>query len=141
MIGNEDGLSVYELHIAVKDHCFGFGREDRLVGVTVMQLKDIENQVSIKIKVTPSFLVCTCVYFSGLMCMLAFAGTSYSNGRDWSNHFAYFVTTNQRRSGQRLCQAQIGSSRRTRSSTTRRLRTLKKLPDRKTSSKRKEKKS
>lgn len=46
MIGNEDGLSVYELHIAVKDHCFGFGREDRLVGVTVMQLKDIENQVS-----------------------------------------------------------------------------------------------
>ena len=48
MIGNEDGLSVYELHIAVKDHCFGFGREDRLVGVTVMQLKDIENQVSIQ---------------------------------------------------------------------------------------------
>ena len=47
MIGNEDGLSVYELHIAVKDHCFGFGREDRLVGVTVMQLKDIENQVSL----------------------------------------------------------------------------------------------
>ena len=47
MIGNEDGLSVYELHIAVKDHCFGFGREDRLVGVTVMQLKDIENQVSV----------------------------------------------------------------------------------------------
>jgi len=46
MIGNEDGLSVYELHIAVKDHCFGFGREDRLVGVTVMQLKDIENQGS-----------------------------------------------------------------------------------------------
>ena len=48
MIGNEDGLSVYELHIAVKDHCFGFGREDRLVGVTVMQLKDIENQVSVE---------------------------------------------------------------------------------------------
>ena len=54
MIGNEDGLSVYELHIAVKDHCFGFGREDRLVGVTVMQLKDIENQVSIKIKLSIS---------------------------------------------------------------------------------------
>ena len=45
MIGNEDALSVYELHIAVKDHCFGFGREDRLVGVAVMQLKDIEDQV------------------------------------------------------------------------------------------------
>ena len=46
LIGNEDALSVYELHIAVKDHCFGFGREDRLVGVAVMQLKDIEDQVS-----------------------------------------------------------------------------------------------
>jgi len=46
LIGNEDALSVYELHIAVKDHCFGFGREDRLVGVAVMQLKDIEDQGS-----------------------------------------------------------------------------------------------
>ena len=46
LIGNEDALSVYELHIAVKDHCFGFGREDRLVGVAVMQLKDVEDQVS-----------------------------------------------------------------------------------------------
>ena len=45
LVGNEEGLSVYELHIAVKDKCFGFGREDRLVGVAVMQLKDIENQV------------------------------------------------------------------------------------------------
>ena len=43
LIGNEDALTVYELHIAVKDHCFG--REDRLVGVSVMQLKDIEDQV------------------------------------------------------------------------------------------------
>ena len=50
LIGNEDALSVYELHIAVKDHCFGFGREDRLVGVAVMQLKDIEDQVSYKVK-------------------------------------------------------------------------------------------
>ena len=47
LIGNEEGLSVYELHIAVKDHCFGFGREDQIVGVAVMQLKDIENQVII----------------------------------------------------------------------------------------------
>lgn len=46
LFGNEDALSVYELHIAVKDHCFGFGREDRLVGVAVVQLKDIEDQVS-----------------------------------------------------------------------------------------------
>ena len=36
-------MSAYELHISVKDYCFG--RDDRLVGVSVMQLKDIINQV------------------------------------------------------------------------------------------------
>ncbi|CAH1977369.1 unnamed protein product [Acanthoscelides obtectus] len=39
MIGNEEQLDCYELHICVKDYCFA--REDRLVGVAVMQLKDI----------------------------------------------------------------------------------------------------
>ena len=43
MIGNEERTSAYELHIGVKDYCFG--RDDRLIGVCVMQLKDIENQV------------------------------------------------------------------------------------------------
>ena len=51
LLGNEEGLSVYELHIAVKDQCFGFGGKDRLVGVAVMQVKDIENQVIINNKV------------------------------------------------------------------------------------------
>ena len=50
LLGNEEGLSVYELHIAVKDQCFGFGGKDRLVGVAVMQVKDIENQVIILLK-------------------------------------------------------------------------------------------
>jgi protein unc-13 len=36
-------LSAYELHIGVKDYCFG--RENRLIGVSVMQLKDIMDQV------------------------------------------------------------------------------------------------
>ena len=36
-------MTAYELHISVKDYCFG--RDDRLVGVSVMQLKDIINQV------------------------------------------------------------------------------------------------
>ena len=44
IIGNEDASSSYELHIGVKDYCFG--RDDRLIGVSVMQLKDIQNQVS-----------------------------------------------------------------------------------------------
>ena len=36
-------MSSYELHIAVKDYCFG--RDDRLIGVSVMQLKDIQDRV------------------------------------------------------------------------------------------------
>ncbi|VEN59031.1 unnamed protein product [Callosobruchus maculatus] len=39
IIGNEEQLDCYELHICIKDYCFA--REDRLVGVAVMQLKDI----------------------------------------------------------------------------------------------------
>jgi protein unc-13 len=44
IIGNEEQLSAYELHIGVKDYCFG--RDDRLIGVSVMQLKDILDQGS-----------------------------------------------------------------------------------------------
>lgn len=42
-IGNEEQLDFYELHICIKDYCFA--REDRLVGVAVIQLKDIVEQV------------------------------------------------------------------------------------------------
>lgn len=44
MIGNEEQLDYFELHICVKDYCFA--RDDRLVGVAVLQLKDIVEQVS-----------------------------------------------------------------------------------------------
>ena len=44
IIGNEEQMTAYELHIAVKDYCFG--RDDRLIGVSVMQLRDIMDQVS-----------------------------------------------------------------------------------------------
>ncbi|XP_031772479.1 uncharacterized protein LOC100870230 isoform X6 [Apis florea] len=45
MIGNEQQqLDFYELHICCKDYCFA--REDRLVGVAVMQLKDIVEEGS-----------------------------------------------------------------------------------------------
>lgn len=43
MVGNEEQLDFFELHICVKDYCFA--REDRLVGVAVLQLKDIVEQV------------------------------------------------------------------------------------------------
>ena len=45
IIGNEEQMTAYELHIAVKDYCFG--RDDRLIGVSVMQLRDILDQVGI----------------------------------------------------------------------------------------------
>lgn len=45
-IGNEETLESFELHICVKDYCFA--RDDSLVGVAVMQLKDIVEQVKAK---------------------------------------------------------------------------------------------
>ncbi|KAI5721905.1 hypothetical protein M8J76_000688 [Diaphorina citri] len=44
LIGNEEQLEFFELHICVKDYCFA--RDDRLVGVAVLQLKDIVEQGS-----------------------------------------------------------------------------------------------
>lgn len=43
VIGTEEQLDFYELHICIKDYCFA--REDRMVGVAVLQLKDIVDQV------------------------------------------------------------------------------------------------
>ncbi|KAK0161533.1 hypothetical protein PV327_009992 [Microctonus hyperodae] len=45
IIGNEQQqLDFFELHVCVKDYCFA--REDRLVGVAVLQLKDIAEEGS-----------------------------------------------------------------------------------------------
>ncbi|KAG5667944.1 hypothetical protein PVAND_015907 [Polypedilum vanderplanki] len=41
---SEEQLDFYELHICVRDYCFA--REDRLVGVALLQLKDIVDQRS-----------------------------------------------------------------------------------------------
>lgn len=39
ILGNEDDLDNYELHICAKDYCFA--RTDNLVGMTVLHLKTI----------------------------------------------------------------------------------------------------
>uniref|UniRef100_T1IYB8 Protein unc-13 homolog B n=1 Tax=Strigamia maritima TaxID=126957 RepID=T1IYB8_STRMM len=44
IIGNDEQPDSYELHICVKDYCFA--REDRLVGHSLMQLRDIVDQGS-----------------------------------------------------------------------------------------------
>ncbi|XP_039291424.1 protein unc-13 homolog B-like [Nilaparvata lugens] len=44
IIGNEEQLECFELHICIKDYCFA--RDDRLVGVAVLQLRNIVDQGS-----------------------------------------------------------------------------------------------
>lgn len=72
MIGNEETLDYFELHICIKDYCFA--RDDRLVGVAVIQIKDIVEQVFIYSTIFSHYcLMVIFVFFSGINCKVASA--------------------------------------------------------------------
>lgn len=84
MIGNEEDLGYFELHICVKDYCFA--RDDRLVGVAVIQIKDIVEQVSYNKHFDMAHF--SNPNFKGLNGEVAAAFQANTNGRNWMDNFA-----------------------------------------------------
>uniref|UniRef100_A0A182JN52 Uncharacterized protein n=1 Tax=Anopheles atroparvus TaxID=41427 RepID=A0A182JN52_ANOAO len=56
IIGNEEQLEFFELHICVKDYCFA--REDRMVGVAILKLKDVVDQYFSSLFLDPTEPLC-----------------------------------------------------------------------------------
>ena len=125
-------MTAYELHISVKDYCFG--RDDRLVGVSVMQLKDIINQVeTYASKKTELFLIWQSrewlqfnltIFSPGFVCLLAYSRSPSPNGRDRLDNSEDSVPADDRWGGQGVCQAQDGGPGRQLSAAVSRHRTL-----------------
>lgn len=90
MIGNEEQLDYFELHICVKDYCFA--RDDRLVGVAVLQLKDIVEQVRARL----IFIIIgiTHLYFNHVICYMCRArvpvGWPWANAYKWTKRVGRF---------------------------------------------------
>ena len=101
-------MSAYELHIGVKDYCFG--RDDQLIGVSVMQLKDIMDQV-IKQQL-PSLLEGPNIFFVGFLCLLALARSSGEHGRARVDDSENPQPTYDRRGRQGVCQTEVRGARR-----------------------------
>lgn len=104
MIGGEEQLDFFELHICVKDYYF-FSRENRLVGVAVIQLKDIVEHVS-----NPNLAPIYTVFFPftevlqlrlihsilhddiGLLCTVVSVSEAHTNGWNWLDDTTNFVS-------------------------------------------------
>ena len=97
-------MSAYELHIGVKDYCFG--RDDQLIGVSVMQLKDIMDQV------VKQQLEASNITFAGFLRLLALARSSGEHGRDWVDDSENPQPTYDRRGRQGVCQTEVRGARR-----------------------------
>lgn len=94
---SEEQLDFYELHICIRDYCFA--REDRLVGVAVLQLKDIVDQVRNNfLQKLIFFLISLKIFLISLAILRSMASTfqEYSERRNWLDYSSNSLAAQQR---------------------------------------------